>query len=148
MNDLNQDIQIAFQATQLILVFVIVLFALRYPQIQHEIQKDIPSGPKAQIRLRKKLQQSLLEKCVPLLLINGFLVYLFSPLFVRVILESDFELWNFDFARTSFVFIALLIFLFFGWSIWLTYQLFRRMKETPLAKMKLENKPNQKLEKQ
>lgn len=127
MNDLDQEIQRAFQATSLILVFVTVLFGLRYPQIQDDIEEEIPAGQDAKKRLRKKLCKSLLVNCGPLLLINGAASYLFSPLFMRVLRRSRFELWSFDFSRTSFVFIVVLVFVFFLWSGYLAAQLIRRI---------------------
>jgi len=127
MNGLDEEIKTAFEATSLILVFVTVFFTLRYPQLQSDIREEIPAGGKARSRHREKLRQSLLINCVPLLLINGGASYLFLPLFVRVLGESRFELWNLDFSRTSFVFVALLVFVFFLWSGYLAVQLTRRM---------------------
>lgn len=125
MNALDQEIQTAFQATSLILVFVTVLFGLRYPQIQRDIGKETPVGEKAKARLREDLWKSLLVNCTPLLVINGAASYLFSPLLVRVVRGSRFEVWSFDFSRTSFVFIALLVLVFFLWSCYLAAQLVR-----------------------
>ena len=127
MSELNEQIQTAFEAISLILVFVTVLFGLRYPQIQSDIQSSIPEGPKAKQRYRKTLWQSLMVNGVPLLLINGVASYLFLPLFVRVLRESRLNLWNFDFTRTSFVLIALLVFVFFLWSGYLTIRLLTRI---------------------
>lgn len=127
MSELNEQIQTAFEAISLILVFVTVLFGLRYPQIQSDIQSLIPEGPKAKQRYRKTLWQSLMVNGVPLLLINGVASYLFLPLFVRVLRESRLNLWNFDFTRTSFVLIALLVFVFFLWSGYLTIRLLTRI---------------------
>lgn len=131
MNDINQEIQIAFQATQLILVFVTVLFSLRYPQIQKDIKTIIPTGNRVKEKnnLRTKFYQSIKVKCIPLLLINGIASYLFFPLFVQVLATSKIDLWNFDFARTSFMFIALLIFVFFLWSVYLTLKLYLHIQE-------------------
>jgi hypothetical protein len=127
MSGLNDEIQAVFEAISLILVFVTVLFGLRYPQIQRDIRAEIPSGDRAKGRHREKLWQSLLVNCIPLLLINGAASYLFLPLFARVLQESHLELWNFDFSRTSFVFIALVVFVFFLWSSYLGVQLVGRM---------------------
>jgi hypothetical protein len=127
MSELNEEIRAAFEATSLILVFVTILFDLRYPKIQRDIRVEIPSGDKAKGRHREKLWQSLLVNCAPLLLINGAASYLFLPLFIRVLQESHLELWDFDFSRTSFVFITLVVFVFFLWSGYLMVQLVGRM---------------------
>jgi hypothetical protein len=127
MSELNEEIRAAFEATSLILVFVTILFDLRYPKIQRDIRAEIPLGDKAKGRHREKLWQSLLVNCAPLLLINGAASYLFLPLFIRVLQESHLELWDFDFSRTSFVFITLVVFVFFLWSGYLVVQLVGRM---------------------
>lgn len=127
MSELNEQIQTAFEAISLILVFVTVLFGLRYPQIQSDIESSIPEGPKAKQRHRKTLWQSFMVNGVPLLLINGVASYLFLPLFVRVLRESRLNLWDFDFIRTSFVLIALLVFFFFLWSGYLAIRLLARI---------------------
>lgn len=143
MDDINQSIQIAFQATQLILVFVTILFGLYYPQIQKAILQSIPKGNriKERMELRNKLVQIIKEKCVPLLLINGIASYLFLPLFIQVVSESNLKLWNFDFARTSYVFIALLIFVFFIWTIYLSINLYNQIREIDKLDNIIENKP-------
>jgi hypothetical protein len=133
MNDLDLEIQMAFQATSLVLVFVMVLFDLRYRQIQSDLQEFIPAGEEAKRDLMGKLRRSLLVNCGPLLLVNGGASYLFLPLFVRILGESRFEPWNFDLSRTSFVFIALLVFGFFLWSAYLAVQLVRRIGQIKLG---------------
>ena len=127
MNNLAQEIQAAFQAISLILVFVTVFFGLRYSRIREHLGETIPAGPEARKQLRRKLAESLLINCAPLLLINGITSYLFAPLFVQVLKESNFELWDFSFTYTSFIFIALLVFIFFLWAGYLAVQLVRRI---------------------
>lgn len=127
MDNLTQEIQAAFQATSLILVVVTVFFGLRYSRIREHLREIIPAGPEARKQLRGKLVESLLINCAPLLLINGIASYLFAPLFVQVLKESHFELWDFSFTYTSFIFIALLVFIFFLWAGYLAVQLVRRI---------------------
>jgi len=116
MQNLTQEIQSSFEAISLILVFVVILFDLRYPRIFSDIQKEIPEGEHAKRQHRKKLQQSLLFNSGPLILINGVASYLFLPLFVRVVRVSHFEPWGFNFIYSSFIFITLVVLLFFLWS--------------------------------
>lgn len=124
MNDINTEISIAFQATQLILVFLTVLFSLRYPQITKILDEEIPEieKPIARARLIKKLKKVFFTN-MPLLLISIISSWLFLPLFFKIIFVSKFALWNFDFSRSSFVFIAILIFLFTAWIIKLMVEL-------------------------
>lgn len=124
MNGINKEIEIAFQATQLILVFLTVFFSLKYPQIKKILAKKDPGDKK--LIARNALVNELIEKFIiniPLLLISIVLIWLFLPLFIKVLLNSRIEIWNFDFARSSFVLISMLIFLFAFWSIKLILEL-------------------------
>lgn len=129
MNDLAQEIQAAFQVISLILVFVTVFFGLRYSRINEHLGEVTPAGEKAKERLRRKLKESLLINCAPLLVVNGIATYLFLPLFVRVLKRMHLELWDFSFTYYSFIFIVLLIFIFFLWSVYLAAKLVKRIIE-------------------
>ena len=130
MNDINEEIRLAFDAMSLLLVFVTVLFDIRYKVIQKEIEKSIPEGDKAKKQLRRELIRGILINSAPLVVITGGISYLFSPLLRKVIEQSKLNIWNFDFFRSSFVFIVLLIFLFFLWSCYLTILLLIRIYKT------------------
>jgi hypothetical protein len=137
MDSLVQEIQSAFQAISLILVFVTVLFGLRYGRINENLAETIPAGQIAQKRLKRKLKESLLINCVPLLVINGGASYLFLPLFLRVIQEMQFKPWDFSFSYCSFISIVLLIFAAFIWSVLLTGKMVKR-----IAKIQPETRAN------
>ena len=130
MNDINEEIRLAFDAMSLLLVFVTVLFDIRYKVIQKEIEKSIPEGDKAKKQLRRELIRGILINSAPLVVITGGISYLFSPLLRKVIEQSKLNIWNFDFFSSSFVFIVLLIFLFFLWSCYLTILLLIRIYKT------------------
>jgi hypothetical protein len=125
MIDINQLIKDSFDVISLILVFVFVLFDLRYPQIMEELKKELPPKDRKLERdkQKEKLKQVLLVSNAPLIVIYGFLFYLFLPLLFRVRSESRISLWQFDFVRTAFVFIVALIFGFLIWSIKLAVQM-------------------------
>ncbi len=130
MGDLDQEIQAAFEAISLLLVFVAVLFSTRYPQISEDRQlAPTENGADARRRLRDRLRRSLLVNCLPLVLINGAVFYLFLPLAVRIVRESVFDPWGFDFPRTSFLVIAGLVLFFLAWSAYLAVQLGTRIRK-------------------
>jgi hypothetical protein len=132
MGSLDQQIATAFQASSLVLVFVTVLFGLRYDQIQKDVRKEIPArDPELKCYKCDLLIESLILKCGLLVLVNGATVYLFLPLAVRIMCQSRFDPWNFDFARTSFLLIAALVFAYFIWSCCLACQVLRRIMERP-----------------
>jgi hypothetical protein len=130
MQGLDEEIATAFQATSLVLVFVTVLFGIRYERIRTDIRKPVPPGPEDRRDHRHRLYRSLVANCGPLLLVNGLSSWLFAPLLVRVIKASRFAVWDFDFARTSFVLIAMFVGFFFVWSCVLAVQMGRRIMHT------------------
>jgi len=79
---------------------------------------------------KKYLYKSLWYKNVPLIIINGVLLYLLLPLLVVVIQNSKIKLWQFDFVKTSFVLVFLFVGIFFFWSMFLGIKLWKRIAES------------------
>jgi hypothetical protein len=130
MGDLDQEIRYAFDATSLLLVFVAVLFGTRYPQITEDLQlRPIGGGAHAKQKLRDHLARSLFVNCLPLAVVNGVVFYLFLPLVARIVGESRFDPWGFDFARTAFLVVAGLVLVFFVWSVFLAVRFGGRIRE-------------------
>lgn len=127
MDTLSQKIQNASELISLILVFTTVLFDVRYPQIRKDIGMDIPEGTIARKRYKHVLVSSLLLKSIPLFLINGVAFYLMLPSVVEILHTSYFSLWDFDFTRSAFLFVALFEFLFAAWSFYLSMKLLIRI---------------------
>lgn len=130
MDGLTPLIKDSFAVISLILVFVFVLFDVRYPQITRLLQKDIPPAERKIERnaTRKEIKEGLIRFSLPLAVIDGILLYLLLPLLVQVIQNSRLAVWNFDFARTAFVIIFGLIIFFFSWSIYLSYLLIKKIR--------------------
>jgi hypothetical protein len=131
MEDLNLLIKEAFDIISLILVFAFVLFDLRYPQINKELDKNIPPAEllKERARLGRDLRKMLLIGALPLVIIYGAILFLFSPLFIDTVTNSSFHLWRFDFILTAFILVYIIIFAFFIWSINLAVRLIKRIRE-------------------
>jgi hypothetical protein len=132
MNNVSLLIKDSFDVITLFLVFVLVLFDIRYPQIQKELNKKIPDKILTSERmfLRKELISCLLQKSLPLIILYGILLYLFIPLFFQVISTSKFQIWNFDILPTAFIFIILLIAIFWGWSIDMAIMLIKNIRDS------------------
>jgi hypothetical protein len=127
MNNLSIELRNISEFISLILVFVTVLFGIRYPQILEDIKKEIPAGTKAKKRHKVHLFGSLAFKGLPILIINFFSSYLFLPLVLEITRDYEFVLWDFDFFVSAFVFISFLIFYFFIWSLYLCIRLLIRI---------------------
>lgn len=131
MENIAPQIKDAFDIISLILVFAFVLFDIRYPQINKELEKDLPpeERSKERARLARDLRKSLLLGALPLVVIYGLLLYLFSPLLISTIGSANFQIWRFDFTLTAFVVVYILIGVFLIWSIYLAARLINRIME-------------------
>jgi len=109
----------SFSATSVLLVFIIMLFSLRYPQIMQDINKEVPRKEKTKECEREKirLMNSFIINCLPQIILLGITNYLFLPLTIHIIKNSRFNFWNFDFIITIFLFVVGWIWIFFIWSI-------------------------------
>lgn len=116
----------SFSATGVLLVFVIMLFSLKYPIIMADINRDGPRKDKTREceRERKRLMNSFIINCIPQTVILGITAYLFLPLTVHITKNSQFSFWEFDFVITMFVFVVIWIWIFFIWSLILGIKLF------------------------
>jgi hypothetical protein len=127
MNNFSDEILVFSDSINLILIFITVLFGIRYPQIIEDLKREIPSGTKAKKRIKDQLITSLALKCLPNILISLFSCYLFLPSVIKVLNEYEFDFWGFDFAITAFMFITFMIFFFFVWSCFLFVKLLVRI---------------------
>ena len=113
-----QQIKDAFDAISLILVFVTVIFGVKYPAIWRDIKSE-PPPPAQQIarkQYRANLRKRLLTDCVPLVIVTGAAWFLFLPLFVHVAGDEPFHPWNRDVTDNAFLFVAGMTGIFFVWS--------------------------------
>jgi len=129
--DVNSLIKDSFDVIGLVLVFAFVLFDIRYPQIIKELERPIPPKERTSERriYRQKFMRVLLLSNFPLVLGYGLLLYLFSPLLIKVISSSNIQLWGFDFLPSAFVMVFILIFLFFIWSAYLTVRVVKKVNQ-------------------
>lgn len=133
---LDTDITNAFQATQILLVFLTVLFSIRYPQIKNVLNKDIPVDKYKLENLNNELDVVLKSKCGILLITNLIILILFIPLYLQVIIDAKIYIWahnilqwHYNFNQTSYFFITLMICGFLIWSISLTQEVCKHKKD-------------------
>ena len=134
IEEIQSEILAVSRLISLILVFVTVLFGIRYPQVLEDLRKDIPEGERAKERHRDRLSRRLALDMVPMLLVTFFASYLFLPLVFRIISVYEFKLWDFDIVVSAFVFITICIWFFFGWASLLSIKLLLRIGKSRSGK--------------
>lgn len=129
-NDLNTLLNDSFDAISILLVFVTVLFSIRYPEIKTVLEEPLLTGkPKALERQKKNIKSVLLIKWLPVVTINFIVVYSMIPLAINIISQSTISFFNFDFIRTAFILIWYLNIAFFIMSILLLSKLINKIRE-------------------
>ncbi|MED1607520.1 hypothetical protein MKX67_03755 [Cytobacillus sp. FSL W7-1323] len=130
IEDLNKLIEGSFNAISILLVFSTGLFSISYPSINDVLNEDIDRGkPKALKRQKEKLYNILFSKCIPILTLSTIIVYISSPLGIRIASESTLDLIHFDFIRTAYMLIWFLNIGIFIISVYLLYQLIMKIKD-------------------
>lgn len=132
MTNLNQNISSVFSATQLILVFVAILFNIYYFKIQKNINKKIPLDEDEHEKYLNYLDSlKPMSNLLLILFVSLFLIF-FLPILIQIAIQSFSQIYSnfnpinwYDITRISFLFIALLIFIF----IYLTYQMDKQLKD-------------------
>lgn len=132
MEEIHALIHDSFEVISLILVFAFVLFDIRYPQIIKHLEKDIPPKERRKERINhsKDLRRVFLTAGLPLLIVYAALLFLFSPLLVTVVANTQFHLLRFDFLITAFILVYIFILVFFIWSLFLAVRLIIRIRKT------------------
>jgi hypothetical protein len=113
MIDLDSEIQIAFGATEVLLVFVTVLFGIRYPQIVAHLAERWPAQVERYAEHKRLLLVTLVKDCMVTVVLAAAMIYLYAPAIAAVGASSSISIIEFDFTRTAFVFIWCLL-----WGIW------------------------------
>lgn len=126
---LDNSIQTAFNATQIILVFLSVLFGIRYNEFKELLSTRIPSNQMDLKDFCEKIEEIYKEKCLVLLGINIAVFIIFLPILINVIWSALIYILNknplvYNFTEVSFVFINLMI---LGLIYW-TYRLSKEIK--------------------
>ena len=113
-----QQIKDSFDALGLILVFVTVVFGVKYPAIWSDIKSAAPPQQQAiaRAKYRSQLVKRLLTDCLPLVVITGAAWLLFLPLFVHVAADEPFTLWTREVTDNAFLFVAGMTGIFFAWA--------------------------------
>jgi hypothetical protein len=125
---LADRIKDSFDAASLLLVFVTVLFGIRYAEVHQLLDASAEQNPKARSRQRANIVSGIVGKLAPFLVLAMLPAFIFLPTTVEAIRSSDFHLWNFDLVVTGFVAVACLMWGFVLWGIHTLYLLARKWR--------------------
>jgi len=124
--DISSRVGDVFDSISVLLVFVSVLFGVRYPEIQKELDGNPPAagGGTTQKEYQKGILTTFLIRCIPVLVLSGVIAFIFTPLTLDVLRSTDVDLGDFDPILTAFVVICLLLWSLFIWAIVLAIRVF------------------------
>lgn len=117
----------SFSAIGLILVFISVLFDVKYKKIYEDINENIPNGDEAKKNERIRLKTNIFRNNVPIIFFSGISFYLLLPLAVKIMVNSTISLWEFNFLATAYFFIFIWIGVVFIWSLYLCFKIIKKI---------------------
>lgn len=129
-NELNIILNETFNAISILLVFVTVLFSIRYPEIKEVLDEPLQKDkPKALKRQKNKIKKDLFSKWLPVVILNLIVVYTMTPLAFKTLVQSSLSLLNFDFIRTTFILVWYFIIAFSISSLTILIKLYKKVKQ-------------------
>lgn len=114
---LDKDLVDDFQAISIILALTTVWFGLQYQTILSSLSRPIPDGPSAKSDYIARLWQDFWYRACPMVLISSFAAYLLMPAAIKICKSGGIAFWDFDFIRTAWMFVLVMLLVVFGWSI-------------------------------
>lgn len=120
-----------FQAVGIIVVFVTLLFDMKYPVITRALERECPEGTKAKLRFKKELRIHIMTDCLPVLFLTLVSFYILLPVAVEVFVRGEIRIWSHDVLPLAYVAITFWVFGIFVWAVLLTGSLvFKSRKVT------------------
>lgn len=117
------------QATSVLLVFLTLLFTLRYPEIAADLQmENLGEKVKERAKRVRELKVRVITHLLPVVLGGASLSWLQAPLVGRIVAESRLELWSFDILPTAIVMVEVWVITITVWSLALTILLMRKIR--------------------
>ncbi|HYF82343.1 MAG TPA: hypothetical protein VEB00_04865 [Clostridia bacterium] len=121
---MNVSLTEVIQATSVLLVFVTLLFGLKYPENIRDLNMKKPLAGECAIRdFRKELIKRFVVNNLPQIVLFGITGYIFLPTFCDLIASTKFSIWNFEFLPTTFFCIVIWVWWLFLWVLQLSVRL-------------------------
>lgn len=116
-------------ALNLLLVFLSILFGIRYGEIIACLKEEIPAGLRSACRLRSRVITILCTGCLPATLISLLATYLFLPLTCEVLTTYRFSPWRFDPVISGFVLIEAIMMALTLWMLVLSGKVINKWRQ-------------------
>lgn len=130
MNDLDLLLNNSMTAISLLLIFVTTIFSMKYEKIKKCTAEDIEEDqPMEKKRQKERFKKALFFEWLPVIFLNLICVYLMLPSVIKIIKNSYFSFFNFDFIRTAFILIWIMLIIFSIFSIKIAIILISKIKE-------------------
>ncbi len=116
----------------LLVVFVLALFNLNYPQLRTTLDEDIPAAdrPIERRRYRAELRRTLVTVALPPAIVNAVVAYALAPLAQDVVADGRLRMWDFHEVLMTFVLLYALILAFAVWSLVLLARVALKLRAT------------------
>jgi len=130
MPDLDKQIVDGAQMVSLLLVFLSVLFGIKYDAIIGLIGEDQPLAAKTEKRkdFRDRLLRSIVRDLSPIAAPSIVLVALLAPDAFRIASAGSLAYPNFDLVRTLFILVTIAVGLAVIWCCWAAVSLLARWR--------------------
>ena len=99
-----------FQAVGIIIVFVTLLFGMKYTAIVNALTEECPEGPKAKSSLKRRLRSSIATDCLPVLFLTSISLHVLLPLAVEILRLREVSIWSLDMLPFAYIVITLWVF--------------------------------------
>jgi len=128
---IDRSISIALNAQQVILAMIAIFFGLVYvefDQIEADVNNALSHGLISDIERARALSRVFFwSRLMPLLLFNVVTLSIFSPLSIRIVIDTwtrvgPIYFGDYDVGRTTFVFITGLFMYFALWSLTMVWR--------------------------
>lgn len=118
-----------FQAVSVMLVFVTVLFGIKYPKLLEAIEKEPPVGDKALERFKEELRRVLFLDCGALIVMTLLVLYTLLPLAIEVFRRKEIEFWSLNVLPMAYVVVTLGVLGFAVHEVVLAYRLIQKIRK-------------------
>lgn len=118
-----------FLALSVLLVFVSLLFTLRYPEITQDLlPEDLGEKQREKRRRVRELKARLVSHLLPVVVGSVALVWLLAPLTIEILGTSQFDLWRFDVVLSAVLLVEVWVLGLAIWSSVLTVRMIGKIR--------------------